>query len=158
MGNPRLLQKLPNIAALLSQRGGDGEQSAPAGGALVGLGAMADLPLNHRLAQGTLGGVVGGFDTFDRQERPEAIGHGEQLIAGANHFGPRRSLAALMAQRHNRRSAASKDWRIGSQACCRVGQSIAPSLCGASGQTTATAYPAAPPRIRHWRTGVRRWR
>ena len=109
MGNPRLLQELPNIAALLSHRGSDGEQSAPAGGALAGLDAMADLPLNHRLAQGTYscgedvvyGGVVRGFDTFDRQERPEAIGHGQQLIAGADCFGPRRSLAALMAQLHH---------------------------------------------------------
>jgi hypothetical protein len=62
MGNPCLLQELPNIATLLSQRGGDGEQSAAADGALAGLDAMADPALNHRLAQGTLGGVVGGFD------------------------------------------------------------------------------------------------
>ncbi len=53
MGNPRLLQELPNIAALLSQRGGDGEQAAAADGALARLDAMADLSLNHRLAQGT---------------------------------------------------------------------------------------------------------
>jgi hypothetical protein len=50
---------------------------------------MADLVLNHRLAQGTLGGVVRGFDGFDRQVRPEAIGHGQQLLAGADGFGPR---------------------------------------------------------------------
>ena len=48
-----------------------------------------------------LGGVVGGFDALDRQVRPEAIGHGEQLIAGADRFGPRRSLASLMAQLHH---------------------------------------------------------
>ena len=62
MGNPRLLQELPNIAALLSQRGGGGQQAAAADGALAGLDAMADLALNHRLAQGTFGGVVCGFD------------------------------------------------------------------------------------------------
>lgn len=33
-----------------------------------------------------LGGVVGGFDALDCQVRPEAIGHGEQLIAGADRF------------------------------------------------------------------------
>lgn len=65
IGNPRLLQEWPDVAALLSQRGGDGEQSAAADGALAGLDAMADLALNNRLAQGTLGGVVGGFDAFD---------------------------------------------------------------------------------------------
>lgn len=47
MGNPRLLQELPNIPALLAQRGGDGEQAAAADGALAGLDAMADLSLNH---------------------------------------------------------------------------------------------------------------
>ncbi len=59
---------------------------------------MADLALNHRLAQGTLGGVVGGFAALDFQESPEAIGHEEQLVAGAYRFGPRRSLTARMAQ------------------------------------------------------------
>ncbi len=47
MGNPRLLQELPHITALLSQGGGDGEQAAAADGALAGLDAMADLSLNH---------------------------------------------------------------------------------------------------------------
>jgi hypothetical protein len=65
IGNPRLLQEWQDVAALLSQRGGDGEQSAAADGALAGLDAMADLALNNRLAQGTLGGVVGWFDAFD---------------------------------------------------------------------------------------------
>ena len=50
--------------------------------------------------QPTLGGVLGWFDALDRQVRPEAIGHGEQLIARADRFGPRRSLASLMAQLH----------------------------------------------------------
>ena len=62
---------------------------------------MADLALNHRLAQGTLGGVVRGFDALDFQESPEAIGHWQQLIAGADRFGPRRSLTARMAQLHH---------------------------------------------------------
>ena len=51
IGNPRLLQEWPDVPALLSQRGGDCEQSAAADGALAGLDAMADLALNHRLAQ-----------------------------------------------------------------------------------------------------------
>ena len=59
---------------------------------------MADLALNHRMAQGTLGGVVGGFDAIDLQEGPQPISHLEQLPAGANRFGPWRSLAALSAQ------------------------------------------------------------
>ena len=47
MGNPGLLQELPDIAALLSEAGGDGEQSAAADRTLAGLDAMADLALNH---------------------------------------------------------------------------------------------------------------
>jgi hypothetical protein len=42
-----------------------------------GLVAMADLALNHRLAKGTLGGIVRGFDIFDLKEvqRPSATGN-----------------------------------------------------------------------------------
>ena len=35
---------------------------------------MADLALNHRLAQGALSGVIGGLDPLDVQEGPDAIG------------------------------------------------------------------------------------
>jgi len=101
MGNPCLLQELPNIASLLSQCGGDGEQSAAADGALAGLDTMANLALNHRLAQGTFCGVIGGLDSTDLQKGPKGIGHLEDLPAGADRFGPRRSLAAWMAQLHH---------------------------------------------------------
>jgi len=74
MGNPGLLQELPGIAALLSERGGDREQAAAADRTLAGLDAMADLALNHRLAQGALSGVIGGLDPLDVQEGPDAIG------------------------------------------------------------------------------------
>ena len=62
---------------------------------------MADLALNQRLAQGSLGGVVSVVDALDLQEGPEAIGHLQQLMAGAHRLGPRRSLAALVAQLHH---------------------------------------------------------
>ena len=48
MGNPGLLQALPDIAALLPQGGGDGEQPAAPDGAAGGLDTMADLAVNHR--------------------------------------------------------------------------------------------------------------
>jgi hypothetical protein len=60
MGHPGLLQELPTIAALLSQRGRDGEQAAAADGALLGLDAMADHALRNRQAKGSLSSVVGG--------------------------------------------------------------------------------------------------
>jgi len=66
-----------------------------------GLVAMADLALNHRLAQGTLGGIVRGFDIFDLKEGPEAIGNWQQLMAGADRFCPLRSLTRPMAQLHH---------------------------------------------------------
>ena len=53
MGNPGLFQKSPDIAALLPEGGGDGEQAAAADRTLAGLDAMADLALNHRMAQCT---------------------------------------------------------------------------------------------------------
>ena len=154
MGNPRLLQEWPNIAALLSQRGGDGKQAAAADGALAGLDAMADLALNHRLAQGTLGGVVRGFDALDFQESPETIGHGQQLIAGADRFGPRHSLTARVAQLHHPPQRGLKglaDWYAG---LLQVG----PIDC-----SLLVAVPVGkqlPLQIqhRHWRPGVRRWR
>ena len=70
---------------------------------------MADLVLNHLLAQGTYscgedfvyGGIVRGFDTLDLKEGPEAIGQWQQLMAGADRFGPRRSLTAPVAQLHH---------------------------------------------------------
>ena len=64
MGDPGLLQELPDIALLLPQGGGDREHSAAAECTAGGLDAMAaarhipDFALNHQLAQGSLGGVV----------------------------------------------------------------------------------------------------
>jgi hypothetical protein len=55
----------------LSQAGGHGEQAAAAERTLAGLHAMADLPLDHRRAQCSLGGIIGGFDALDFQEGPE---------------------------------------------------------------------------------------
>jgi len=101
MGDPGLLQKIPDIPALLPQGSGDREQAVTADRTLVRLDAMADLALNHRLAQGMLGGIVRGFDTLDLKEGPEAIGHWQQLLAGADRFRPRRSLAALVTQLHD---------------------------------------------------------
>ena len=74
IGNPSLLQELPDIAALLPEGSRDGEQTAAADCPLAGLDAMTDLALNHRLAQGTLGGVVGRLDSRGLQEGPKAIG------------------------------------------------------------------------------------
>ena len=90
VGDPGLLQERPDIAALLPEGGGDGEQSAAADRTLAGLDAMADLALNHRLVQGTYsygedcvnGGVVGGLDSLDLEKDPQAIAHLEQLPAG----------------------------------------------------------------------------
>lgn len=62
---------------------------------------MADLALNHRLTQGTLGSVVGGLDSLNLQESPQPIGHFQQLLAGAHRAGLWRSLATLSAQRHH---------------------------------------------------------
>jgi len=53
MGDQGLLQELPDITPLLPQAGDDREQSAAADRTLAGLDAMADLALNHRIAQGT---------------------------------------------------------------------------------------------------------
>ena len=85
MGDPGLLQELPDIAARLPQAGGDGEQSTAADRTLTGLDAPAvawqtsDLALNHRLAQGpyscgedfVCSGVVGGFNPGVFQKGPE---------------------------------------------------------------------------------------
>ena len=101
MGDPGLLQKNPYIPPLLPQGSGDREQATAADRTLAGLDAMADLALNHRLAQGPLGDIVGGFDAFDFQESPEAIGHWQKLLASADRFRPRRSLAALVTQLHH---------------------------------------------------------
>jgi hypothetical protein len=101
MGYPGLLQELPDIAARLSQRGGDREKAAAADGTRGQLDSVTDLALNHRLAQGTLSGVVGGLDSLDRQEGPQPIGHLQELLARAHLAGSRRSLAALSAQLHH---------------------------------------------------------
>ena len=59
MGDPGLLQDLPDITALLSEGGRDCQQVAAADRTLAGLDAMAvarqipDLALNNRLSQGS---------------------------------------------------------------------------------------------------------
>jgi len=65
MGDPGMFQKIPNIPAMFLKGSCDSEQAAQAERTLAGLVAMADLSLNHRLAQDTLGGIVRGFDTLD---------------------------------------------------------------------------------------------
>jgi hypothetical protein len=87
MGDPGLLQERPYVSALLSQACGHGEQAAAAERTLAGLHAMADLPLDHRRAQCSLGGIIGGFAALDFQE-------------GAHRFGPWRLLTGLAAQLH----------------------------------------------------------
>jgi len=62
---------------------------------------MADLALNHRLAQGMFGGVVGGLDSLDIQEGPQRTCHLQELSAGVHCAGPRLSLGALGAQHHH---------------------------------------------------------
>jgi len=65
MGNPGLLQELPDIPALLPQGGGDREQSATTDGTAGGLYAKADFALDDGLAQGRLSSVVDGFDAVE---------------------------------------------------------------------------------------------
>lgn len=65
MGNPGLLQELPDIPSLLSEGGGDGEQACPADGAVGRLDTMADLALDDGRPQRSLGCVVGGLDSLN---------------------------------------------------------------------------------------------
>ena len=53
MGNPSLLPLPPDIAALLPECVGNGEQTTAADRSLAGLDAMADLDLNHTMVQST---------------------------------------------------------------------------------------------------------
>jgi hypothetical protein len=152
MGNPGLLQELPDIAALLPEGGRDGEQAAAADRSLAGLDAMADLALNHRLAQGTLGGIVGRLDSRGLQEGPKTIGQLQDLLSGAHCFRPWRSLAALSSQFHHPLQRG-----LGSFAARRASRSFR-ACSGASGQTAVAAGRAAPLQIQHWRRGVQRWR
>jgi hypothetical protein len=101
MGNPGLFQELPDIAALLSEGGGDGEQACSADGAVGRLDTMTDLALDDGRPQRSLGSVVGGLDSLSLQEGPQRISHLQELLAGAHRAGPWRSLAALNAQLHH---------------------------------------------------------
>ena len=78
---------------------------------------IPDIALNHQGTQGTLGDIVDGFDAPVLQESPEAIGYSQQLMAGADRFGPRRLRAALVAQLdhplrygHNRLTVRHAGW------------------------------------------------
>lgn len=53
MGNPGLLPVPPDIAALLPECVGNGEQTTAADRSLSGFDAMDDLDLNHTMAQST---------------------------------------------------------------------------------------------------------
>jgi hypothetical protein len=98
MGDPGLLEELPDIQPLLPEGSGDREQAATANGTAGRLDAVTDLALNHRLAQGTFCGVVGGLYSLVLQEGPKPTSHLLELLAGVHCAGPRRSLAALVAQ------------------------------------------------------------
>ena len=74
IGNPGLLQKLPHIPVVLPQGGRDSEQRAATDSTAGGLDVMADVPLNHRLAQSPLGSFVGGgIDSFFLPKKPESF-------------------------------------------------------------------------------------
>ena len=73
MGNPGLLQELPDSPTLLPQAGGDREQSATADGTAGELDAKADFALDDRLAQCSLGGIVGGLDCGVIQKGPHGF-------------------------------------------------------------------------------------
>lgn len=94
MGNSGLLQKLSDITALLAQVGPDGEQSSVVDFSLAGLDGLADVALNHRLAQGMLGSVVGRVGPTGLQNSPKAIGQLQEQLAVVRWRGPRGSLAA----------------------------------------------------------------
>ena len=128
MGDPGLLQELPDIAALLSEGGGDGEQPCPADGPVGRLDAMANLALDDGRPQGSLGSVVGGLDALSLQEGPQRISHLQKLLAGAHRAGPWRSLAALNAQLHHPLQRGIKCQPDRLLLCCRAGQPIVPSL------------------------------
>ena len=57
-----MLEELPGIPALLAQAGGNCKQSAAADRTLAGLNSMAELALNHRLAQGSFRCVAASAD------------------------------------------------------------------------------------------------
>ena len=128
MGHSGLLQELPDIAALLPERGGDGEQSAAADRTLAGLDAMTDLALNHRLAQGTLSDIVGGLDSMGLQEGPKAIGKLQDLLSGAHFLAHGVRSPRWYPSSTTCCSLASKACRIGRQRCRKAGQSIVLSL------------------------------
>lgn len=73
MGNPGLFQQAPGVPALRPEGGRHREQPAAADRTFGGLDAMSDLALNHRMAQGPLGGVVGEFHAGVFQEGPERL-------------------------------------------------------------------------------------
>jgi hypothetical protein len=79
---------------------------------------MEDLALNHRLAQGTLCGVVGELDFMGLQKGPNAIGQLPNLLSGAHRLGPRRSLAPLLAQLHHLLQPRLKGLSDRRQRCC----------------------------------------
>ena len=96
MGDPGLLEELPDIPPLLPEGSGDLQQAAPEDRTLAGLDAVTDLALNHRLAQGTFCGVVGGLDASGLQESPQPTFHLLALLAGGYRAGPRRSLLVVV--------------------------------------------------------------
>jgi len=84
MGDPGLFQAFAELPPQVPEGGGNREQPAAADGAIGRLDAMADHALSHRLAQGSLGGIGGGFDPLDLQEDPQSITALQQLIACAH--------------------------------------------------------------------------
>lgn len=70
MENTTLLQDLPDIVVLVTQRGRDCEQSVATDRTLARFDSTTDLVLNHRLAQGIFGSVDGGLHSLDPQKAP----------------------------------------------------------------------------------------
>ena len=87
--------KLEDVALLQPQAGHDGEHALDEGASALALGAKARPAPDDRGSNRALGGVVGGLDARDADERPERRLDLEDLRAHAGNLrvGQRRSLA-----------------------------------------------------------------
>jgi hypothetical protein len=70
MGDPGLRQELPDIPALLSEGGSDGEQACSAHGAVGRLDSMTELALDDCQPLCYLGRLVGGLNSLNHQKGP----------------------------------------------------------------------------------------
>src|SRR5579862_3695755 len=95
IGQNRLSKEFGDRSSLLATGFDRGEDALDEEPPVLGLSAMRSAPPEHRMAQSTLSGIIGGIEARTGREAPQTVLVSQQLVTGS-HRTRRGGLGALL--------------------------------------------------------------